>query len=50
MKVGKWIESKVEGKNISLAEALSIPGHQYAWSEVETAVVPFLTSKLLSKN
>ncbi len=46
----KWIESKVEGKNISLAEALSIPGHQYAWSEVETAVVPFLTSKLLSKN
>lgn len=44
----EWIVSKIEGENISFAEALSIPGHQYAWSEVEAAVVPFLTSKLLS--
>ncbi|HPD19713.1 MAG TPA: hypothetical protein PLV95_00520 [Candidatus Pacearchaeota archaeon] len=43
----KWIVSRVEGENISLARALNIPGHQYVWPEVETAVVPFLTSRLL---
>ncbi|MDD5696462.1 MAG: hypothetical protein PHO90_00615 [Candidatus Pacebacteria bacterium] len=44
----KWIASRMEGRKISFPEALSVPGHQYSWPEVEEEVVSFLENRVLA--
>jgi len=45
---GRWLTAKLEGKNLTLGQALETPGHVYAWSspEVRSEIVDFLENKL----
>jgi len=45
---GRWLTAKLEGRNLTLGQALETPGHIYAWSspEVRSEIVGFLENKL----
>lgn len=44
----KWIFSKFKGQNLTFAQAIQVPGHEYSWSspEVGPQIITFLENKL----
>jgi len=48
----KWVFSKINGQNLTLAQAAHAYGHDYSWSspEINSQIIDFLGNKFVSQN